>query len=404
MFINISMHNMSMAVSGKIGGPGRMVVASPAAAKPVDRSVFSTMTALMRAENIGPLTAPHATAGSDARPTLALGTSAPVTVVPNSVTNHEGRTIGVMGNLFRIGRKFNEGGMADIHLGERVSDGLPVVIKIFKPNSDDPKGAARFMLEGFYLTQVAHDNILATHGCFEDEAGKYLVLELLDGASLADTIGKSRFVPKTALTVITKILEALTSIHEAGLIYRDLSPNNVMILTNGDVKVIDLGICKPEDLGASFDFTRGDVVVGNPYYMSPEQARRLQLDARSDIYSFGVVLYEMLTGKPPFVHDDPYNVAMMHVSQVPASLVAVNPFVSTELDRYVTQRLLAKQPDQRPPSAEQVIMDLHTMDEEGKLQATIRVPTPPKGVQSARIEPSEPEAGIGGWFKRKFGK
>ena len=177
----------------------------------------------------------------------------------------------------------------------------------------DPDRLARFTREAQLLATLNHPNIAAIYGLEESNGAQALVLELVDGPTLADRIALGPIPLEEALTIARQIAEALEAAHEKGIIHRDLKPANIKIARNGVVKVLDFGLAKvwdgapQSDLSASPRLTATDVgertILGTPAYMSPEQARGQSLDRRTDIWSFGCVLYEMLTGRAPFAGD-----------------------------------------------------------------------------------------------------
>jgi serine/threonine protein kinase len=223
-----------------------------------------------------------------------------------------GRTLGHYGIVEKIGA----GGMGVVYRAHDERLDRDVAIKVLPEEVvGDSDRLHRFEREAKLLASLNHANIATLHGLEEEESRRFLVMELVEGESLADVIAQSAFPPNDAVPIAVQIAKALETAHEHGIIHRDLKPANVMVDSKGGVKVLDFGLAKAFDLEASTsqtaaslaesptltaDLTRGDVLLGTAAYMSPEQARRKTVDTRADIWSFGVVLWEMLTGRRLF--------------------------------------------------------------------------------------------------------
>ena len=222
----------------------------------------------------------------------------------------EGQCIGP----YKISALIGTGGMGEVYRARDTRLNRDVAIKVLLPAvASDPKRVARFSREAQLLASLNHPHIAQIHG-FEHAAGLHaLVMELVEGPTLADRIALGPISLQEALTIARQIAEAVEAAHEKGIIHRDLKPANIKIARDGAVKVLDFGLAKvwegtPQpDLSASPKLTATDlgerIVLGTPAYMSPEQARGQSLDRRTDIWSFGCLLYEMLTGRAPFAGD-----------------------------------------------------------------------------------------------------
>jgi len=266
----------------------------------------------------------------------------------------------MLGDRYEIGKVIGRGGMAEVHEGRDLRLGRRVAIKILRPDlARDPAFQARFRREAQSAAALNHPNIVAVYDTGEDvlEAQgdrpvivPYIVMEYVDGMTLRQLLGSGRkLLPERALEIIAGVLSALDYAHRHGIVHRDIKPANVMLTRNGDVKVMDFGIARAVN-EANTSMTATSAVMGTAQYLSPEQARGELVDARSDLYSAGVVLYELLTGKPPFTGESAVAIAYQHVSQMPVPPSEVDPEVSEEVDAVVL-RALAKRVGDRYQSA-----------------------------------------------------
>ncbi len=256
---------------------------------------------------------------------------------------------------YRIVRKLGAGGMANVYLAEDQELGRRVAIKILNErHANDEQFVARFRQEAKNAAALSHPNIVSIYDRGEAEGTYYIAMEFLDGRSLKELIvGRGPAPTAVAVEYARQILSALRFAHRHGIVHRDIKPHNVLVDGEGRVKVTDFGIARA---GAS-QMTEAGSIVGTAQYLSPEQARGASVDQRSDLYSLGVVLYELLTGEAPFEGDTPVEIAMKHLSQVPAPPSALRPELPPELDM-VVMRALAKEPDDRYQNAEEMEADL----------------------------------------------
>ena len=263
----------------------------------------------------------------------------------------------LLGGRYKLGEMIGTGGMADVYIAEDTRLARQVAVKVLRSDlARDPSFVARFRKEALAAAALNHPGIVAVYDSGEEPA-PYIVMELISGHTLRDLIHKGERVPlKRALEIGEGILAALDYSHQAGIVHRDIKPANIMITDHGDVKVMDFGIARAlADLGATLTSTWN--VVGTAQYLSPEQALGEVADLRSDIYSTGCLLYEVLTGKPPFSGETPVSIAYQHVSGVvvpPSSIVAGLP---EGIDTLLTVAL-AKNPDDRYQSAGLMLDDL----------------------------------------------
>jgi beta-lactam-binding protein with PASTA domain/predicted Ser/Thr protein kinase len=261
----------------------------------------------------------------------------------------------VFDGRYRIVRKLGAGGMADVYLAEDQELGRRVAIKILNDrHAADDSFIERFRREAKNAAGLSHPNIVSIYDRGEAEGTYYIAMEFLDGRSLKELIvGRGPAPIKVAIEYARNILAALAAAHRQGIVHRDIKPHNVLIGAEGRVKVTDFGIARS---GAS-QMTEVGSIIGTAQYLSPEQARGAPVDQTSDLYSAGVVLYEMLTGQVPFTGDTPLEIAMKHLSEVPRPPSELRPEIPHDLDSIVL-RALAKDPSERYQSAEEMDADL----------------------------------------------
>ncbi|MEV7827014.1 Stk1 family PASTA domain-containing Ser/Thr kinase [Microbacterium enclense] len=265
----------------------------------------------------------------------------------------------VLSGRYRVDDLIGRGGMASVYRGYDQTLGRTVAIKILKADlAGDAAFRTRFRLEAQAASRMAHPTIVRVFDAGEDaETGvdgverpvPYIVMELVHGRLLKDVIAQGDVPTEDALRYIDGILEALEYSHRAGVVHRDIKPGNVMVTDSGRVKVMDFGIARAVS-DSSSTVAETTAIVGTAAYFSPEQAKGESVDARADLYSTGVVLYELLTGRPPFRGDTPVAVAYQHVSEAPLPPSEINDRIPRALDAIVL-RALAKDPFQRPQDA-----------------------------------------------------
>jgi serine/threonine-protein kinase len=264
-----------------------------------------------------------------------------------------------LGERYQVGELLGRGGMAEVHEGHDLRLGRRVAIKILRPElARDPAFLARFRREAQSAASLNHPNVVAVYDTGEDVLGEgpqatvvpFIVMELVEGITLKELLHSgNRLVPERALEITSGILAALDYSHRHGIIHRDIKPGNVMLTTTGTVKVMDFGIARATASSGQTG-TSTQTVLGTAAYLSPEQAQGRTVDARSDLYSTGVVLFELLTRRTPFVGDAPVAVAFAHVNENPPAPSTVDPTVPAALDPVVL-KALAKDPAARYQSA-----------------------------------------------------
>lgn len=250
------------------------------------------------------------------------------------------------------------GGMADVYKAQDVMEDRPVAVKILKPEySDDEEFLRRFRNESKAIAVLSHPNIVKIYDVgFTDEI-QFIVMEYIDGITLKEFIEQQGVLKwKDALHFITQILRALQHAHDKGIVHRDIKPQNIMLFTDGTIKVMDFGIARFSRIDGK---TLSDKAIGSVHYISPEQAQGDMTDERSDIYSVGVMLYEMLTGKKPFDGDTAVNVALKHMQENAVPPKEIMPSIPDALEEIVIHAM-EKQPAQRYQSAAEMIRDIDT--------------------------------------------
>jgi serine/threonine-protein kinase len=263
----------------------------------------------------------------------------------------------VVDNRYALARPLGGGGMAKVYLAHDEVLDRDVAIKLLREQySDDEEFVERFKREAQSAAALTHPNIVSIFDRGRSEGGDYYIaMEYVPGGTLKERLVRDGALsPGVAAGVAEQIADALAAAHEKGVIHRDIKPQNVLVTRSGDVKVTDFGIARA---ASSSVVTATSVVLGTAGYMSPEQARGEPVGPASDLYSVGVVLYEMLTGNLPFEAESPFALAMQHVNQPPPSPRAANPEVPEALDA-ITMKLLAKDPKDRYQSANALAGDL----------------------------------------------
>jgi serine/threonine protein kinase len=284
------------------------------------------------------------------------------------VTEGVAQSVRLLAGRYQVGDLIGRGGMADVHVGTDSRLGRRVAIKLLKPAlATDPAFRSRFRREAQEAAKMAHPTIVRIFDAGEetivDDDGAevqlpFIIMEFVDGRLLKDMIAEGPIEQEEAVRIISQVLTALEYSHRAGVVHRDVKPGNIMVTPVGKVKVMDFGIARAvSDSSASIAET--STIVGTAQYFSPEQARGEAVDARTDLYSTGIVLFEMLTGRAPFTGDNPVAVAYQHVNQQALPPSALNPRVSPALDAVVL-RAMAKDRFERFQTAGEFRIDAET--------------------------------------------
>ncbi|MEU6446160.1 Stk1 family PASTA domain-containing Ser/Thr kinase [Streptomyces sp. NPDC046979] len=267
-----------------------------------------------------------------------------------------------LGGRYELGPVLGRGGMAEVYHAHDTRLGRQVAVKTLRADmARDPSFQARFRREAQSAASLNHPAIVAVYDTGEDYIDgvsiPYIVMEYVDGSTLRELLHSGRkLLPERTLEMTIGILQALEYSHRAGIVHRDIKPANVMLTRNGQVKVMDFGIARA--MGDSgMTMTQTAAVIGTAQYLSPEQAKGEQVDARSDLYSTGCLLYELLTVRPPFVGDSPVAVAYQHVREEPQAPSVFDPEITPEMDAIVLKALV-KDPDYRYQSADEMRADI----------------------------------------------
>ncbi|MDX6294487.1 MAG: eukaryotic-like serine/threonine-protein kinase [Kribbellaceae bacterium] len=272
----------------------------------------------------------------------------------------------LVGGRYEEGEPLGRGGMADVRKGVDNRLGRTVAIKRLRVDlASDSTFQARFRREAQSAASLNHPTIVSVYDTGEepDPNGSgvtipYIVMEYVAGKTLRDLIREGRkIMPERALEITSGVLEALDYSHRAGIVHRDIKPGNVMLTPQGQVKVMDFGIARAV-ADTSSTMTQTAAVIGTAQYLSPEQARGETVDARSDLYSTGCLLYELLVGRPPFVGESPVSVAYQHVREEPAPPSSFDPDIPPEVDAVVL-KALTKNREHRYQSASEMRQDIH---------------------------------------------
>ncbi len=310
----------------------------------------------------------------------------------------------VLGGRYRLEASIGTGGMAQVFRGQDTTLDRQVAIKILAPQfARDPSFVERFRREAQAAARLNHPNIVNVYDTGVDGDTNYIVMEYVEGRTLAEYLARGgTLAPRKAAEIAEKVAEALAAAHAQGVIHRDIKPANIMVTRDGRVKVMDFGIAR---LVAGPDTVEQTAaVLGTAAYLSPEQAQGQTVDARSDLYSLGIVLYEMVTGKPPFTGDSAMAVAYKHVQETPPPPSSLNADVPPRMDA-VVMRALAKNPANRYQSAGEFRDDLMRVIAGQEVEATPLLPAGAGATQvisrppsTAVLPPTEPDEGRKVWM------
>ena len=264
----------------------------------------------------------------------------------------------LLDNRYELLELIGVGGMARVYKARCHRLNRLVALKILREDmAQDAEFRRRFHDESQAVAMLSHPNIVAVYDVSRSSEMEYIVMELIDGITLKQYIRKkgNKLNWREALHFTTQIVKALGHAHSRGIIHRDIKPHNVMVLRDGSVKVADFGIARV--LSSARHSTLTQEALGSVHYISPEQARGSNIDARSDLYSAGVVLYEMITGRLPFEGDTAVSVAIQHINSIPLSPKDIDPEIPEALEK-ITMKAMAPNPDNRYGSADEMLADL----------------------------------------------
>jgi beta-lactam-binding protein with PASTA domain/tRNA A-37 threonylcarbamoyl transferase component Bud32 len=287
----------------------------------------------------------------------------------------------MLGGRYRVENELGRGGMAKVYRGQDTVLGRTVAIKILAPQYAEDQGfVQRFRREAQAAARISNQTIVSVFDTGSDDGVHFIVMEYVEGRTLADYLtGGGRIMPDRAIDIAIDVARALEAAHAQGVIHRDIKPGNIMLDGQGDVKVTDFGIARVTATAETVAQTAA--VLGTASYLSPEQAQGQPVDIRSDIYSLGCVLFEMVTGRPPFPGDSPVTVASKHVLEQPTPPSQINQDVSPDLDAVIL-RALAKNPANRYQSATEMREDLERVKRGQPVEAT---PLLPAGLGTTQV-------------------
>jgi serine/threonine-protein kinase len=286
----------------------------------------------------------------------------------------------IINDRFKISALIARGGMGKVYRAEQAPLGRVCAIKVLNPNyagEHDPEFHKRFFLEASIASKLTHPNTVTIfdYGRTEDDV-YYMAMEYLEGHTLHRAIREGFFPEERAAHIARQICRALREAHSLGVIHRDLKPANIFLVEHGDetdfVKVLDFGLVKNVSGDKGEDLTQTGLFMGSPKYMAPEQIRGDKVDARTDIYALGIIMYEMITGKVPFDRPNSVNILMAHVNEEPPPMRQMNPaiHISPQIEDAVG-RCMAKDPDQRFRSMDEVLAALKRIQNVGALTGTV---------------------------------
>ncbi len=287
----------------------------------------------------------------------------------------------VLNDRYEIHGRIGRGGMADVYLARDQLLDRPVAVKVLFPEfATDPSFVERFRREAQAAANLTHPNIVGVYDWGQQGSTYFIVMEYVNGRSLADIIrSDGSLAPKRACDIASEVAAALGFAHRSGVVHRDIKPANILVSNQGVVKVADFGIARALNAATEQGLTQAGAVMGTATYFSPEQAQGHALDPRSDLYSLGIVLYEMLTGQPPFSGDNPVSIAYKQVHEQPVPPSQHRPGLPEGLEA-VTLKLLTKNPTSRYANADELRADLRRFRDTGAVRPTTTVDSPTMAV------------------------
>jgi eukaryotic-like serine/threonine-protein kinase len=267
---------------------------------------------------------------------------------------------------YRVIEKLGEGGMSVVYLGEQINVERKVALKVLHAEyARDEAFVRRFRQEAKLAPSLNHRNVIQIYDFDQAEDGNlFIAMEYLVGNNLKEVIRAGTLEISRAVNLGVQIADGLSAAHRAGVIHRDIKPENIMVVGRGDdVKLMDFGIARLRETGASTRLTRAGMIMGTPAYMAPEQIEGNEINEKTDVYAFGIVLYEMLSKTVPFTAPTPAAVLMKHLKETPVPLRKLRRDVPAQLERIVIQAL-EKKPERRPAKMEEISDSLRQVERE----------------------------------------
>lgn len=283
------------------------------------------------------------------------------------------KTGDILSNRYEILAKVGDGGMALVYSAKDLLLNRIVAVKVLREQyADDSEFVGRFQREAQAAASLSHPNVVNIYDVGETGGTHYIVMEFVEGKNLSEIIKEQGTVDQQfAVDIVIQICSALAHAHEHGIVHRDIKPHNILLTGDNRVKVTDFGIAAV----SSLSITQTGMVLGSVLYFSPEQARGTKVEAQSDLYSLGVVLYEMLTGRVPFRGDTPISIALKHIQDDPVPPHSINPDISRDLEAIIL-KLLSKQASERYQSAYQLSAVLAKLNLDDMINKTVKLKTP----------------------------
>lgn len=294
----------------------------------------------------------------------------------------------ILNNRYQLIEEINAGGMAVLYKAQDLELGRLVAVKVLRPSlANNPAFLTRFRQEARAAANLSHPNIVTVHDVGQDGNTHYIVMEYVPGQNLKQLLrAHGAFEVDAALDIIIEVCKGVGYAHRAGLVHCDIKPQNILVTPDNSIKVADFGIARALTAAPSEETEK--IVWGSPPYFSPEQATAENLTPASDVYSIGVVLFELLTGQLPFSGSDYRELALAHLQQEPPSILDFNPALPPELDRII-RKVLSKEPSARYRTADQLGRILQKYREQG-VQPTSSFVVKPSATPSPAQQPAPP--------------
>jgi serine/threonine protein kinase len=285
----------------------------------------------------------------------------------------------VIQGRYRIMNLLGEGGMGGVYLAEQLSIERLVAVKVLHEQyARDEEFLARFRREAQQAAALNHHRVVTVYEFGQTEDGRlFIAMEYVSGQTLDKLVRRGPLPVKRAVALSIQLAEALQAAHRAGVIHRDVKPENIMVRGNDEIKLMDFGIARARDVQTQTRLTRTGLIIGTPEYIAPEQIEGGEVNERTDIYAWGIVLYEMLSGKPPFTAPTAAAMLVKHLQEVPQPLRKIRRGVAEEIERVVMEAL-EKEPRRRPQTMAEVITKLRTASEQVKLKNLARATAIPQ--------------------------